>query len=430
MMGIDSISRLNLIRGMPETYNHLESSGWFEMRGFNKIGDNTFPNLMAILTGQDNNVTEETCNWKEVGELDKCPFVWSDFDAAGYVTAYIEDEAYLQTFNYYETGFIKQPTDYYFRPFTLAAEDNLKIKLDHGLKFCVGPQHYADLIYQYGLDFAVTYKDHPSFGFFWTNSFSHEDLGTISSMDTRILHYLKQLEKLRILDDSIVFFFSDHGMRFGPIRDLFTGWLEERLPFLYVWLPKSFQLKHPEIVKNLKINRDRLVSPYDVHMTLKDILQMSGGYEADYVPSATSCPDCQSLFKEMPSDRSCPDAGISKHWCTCTEFEKANIASKEVQLATRHLTNKINEDLKPHPKCAKLTLKSVLTARKSKHGSSIDYLVSFDVKPSMAKLEGTVRCDKECKEMKMIGSISRLNKYGNQSACISDSNLRKTCYCI
>lgn len=40
LMGIDSISRLNLIRGMPETYNHLESSGWLEMRGFNKIGDN------------------------------------------------------------------------------------------------------------------------------------------------------------------------------------------------------------------------------------------------------------------------------------------------------------------------------------------------------------------------------------------------------
>lgn len=37
MIGIDSISRLNLIRAMPKTAQHLYDTGWFEMRGYNKV---------------------------------------------------------------------------------------------------------------------------------------------------------------------------------------------------------------------------------------------------------------------------------------------------------------------------------------------------------------------------------------------------------
>lgn len=37
MMGIDSISRLNLIRSMPFTAQHLYDTGWFELQGYNKV---------------------------------------------------------------------------------------------------------------------------------------------------------------------------------------------------------------------------------------------------------------------------------------------------------------------------------------------------------------------------------------------------------
>lgn len=37
MLGIDSISRLNLIRAMPETSRHLTENGWFELQGYNKV---------------------------------------------------------------------------------------------------------------------------------------------------------------------------------------------------------------------------------------------------------------------------------------------------------------------------------------------------------------------------------------------------------
>lgn len=37
MLGIDSISRVNLVRAMPKTAKYLYDNEWFEMSGFNKV---------------------------------------------------------------------------------------------------------------------------------------------------------------------------------------------------------------------------------------------------------------------------------------------------------------------------------------------------------------------------------------------------------
>jgi hypothetical protein len=37
LLGIDSVSRLNLIRAMPNTAQHLYDTGWFELKGYNKM---------------------------------------------------------------------------------------------------------------------------------------------------------------------------------------------------------------------------------------------------------------------------------------------------------------------------------------------------------------------------------------------------------
>lgn len=182
------------------------------------MDDNTFPNLMAILTGYNQSSSYEYCDPKKVGQLDKCPFMWKHFVNSGYATGYAEDEAKIGTFNYHKYGFLQQPTSHYFRPFAMAAEKYLKIKFKSSLKFCLGFQNYADFIYQYAVDFATAYKNDPFFGLFWTNTFSHNDISDPSSMDERIKYYLEELESRGILNESAVIFFSDHGLRFGPVR--------------------------------------------------------------------------------------------------------------------------------------------------------------------------------------------------------------------
>lgn len=398
------------------------------------MDDNTFPNLMAILTGYNNSVSYAKCAPRETGKLESCPLVWKGFREAGYVTAYGEDEASISTFNYHKVGFSTPPTDYYMRPYMLAAEKNLSIKKKHSLSFCLGFKHSADHIYDYAIDFATHYKKDASFGLFWTNTFSHNDISDPSSMDQKIKNYLLTLNQRGILNESMVVFLSDHGIRFGPVRHLLTGWLEERLPFIFIWLPKWFRDTNPDVVEALKINRNRLTSPYDLHMTLKHVLELSGRVPPQQ-PSL-SCPNCQSLFREVPWNRSCDDISIASHWCTCKQQKDIDKNDPKVKQAVSYVIALLNDLLKRDKAgklCATLTLDYVSFARRAEDFETFephyDYLVVFRALPSSGWFEATVRYWISSEKFEITGSVSRLDSYASQSGCMKKDDLRKYCYC-
>lgn len=391
---------------------------------------------MAILVGYNSSLAYGTCEPTIPGKLEQCPFLWTDFRNAGYVTAYGEDEASISTFNYHKTGFINPPTDYYMRPYMLAAEKNLHIRSKHSLTFCLGNRNSVDHIYEYALDFATAYRNDPYFGLFWTNTFSHNDISDPSSMDEKMRNYIMELDIRQILNTSMVIFFSDHGLRFGPVRHLPTGWLEERLPFMFMWLPEWFREEHPEIVQALKINRNRLTNPYDLHMTLKHILELSGRTKEQ--PAATSCPQCQSIFKEMPWNRSCESTAIAGHWCTCSPYKSNDKNNLIVRGAVKFVLDYINKELAKHSNgskklCAELKLKQISYAKKAEYHSAEvpfdDYMIVFEASPSGAWLESTVRRNLQTKKFEITGSVSRLNVYASQSTCMKIDYLRKYCYC-
>uniref|UniRef100_A0A915C8D7 Sulfatase N-terminal domain-containing protein n=2 Tax=Parascaris univalens TaxID=6257 RepID=A0A915C8D7_PARUN len=103
MFGFDGMSHSNFIRVLPKTYAQLQKMGFIDLRGHVKIGDNTFPNLCAILTGKRSSPTKEF-----IGELtdewniyfDDWPFIWNNFSQNGYVTVFAEDRPDIGTFNY------------------------------------------------------------------------------------------------------------------------------------------------------------------------------------------------------------------------------------------------------------------------------------------------------------------------------------------
>lgn len=52
ILSIDSISRLNLLRAMPKTAQHLYDSGWFELQGYNKVSKSkTVTELFHVVVG-------------------------------------------------------------------------------------------------------------------------------------------------------------------------------------------------------------------------------------------------------------------------------------------------------------------------------------------------------------------------------------------
>lgn len=146
------------------------------------------------------------------------------------------------TFNGVKAGFTDPPTDYYFRPYFLAADD-LSAKYLCLKAHCTGPEKSGIRMQNVIKDFVDTIRNAmPGFGLFWMNSFSHEEVNCPSSMDDDFVEFLEGMETGGYLDNTIVIFFSDHGFRFGKIRLTHTGWMEERLPFVYIWIPHSFRL--------------------------------------------------------------------------------------------------------------------------------------------------------------------------------------------
>jgi membrane-anchored protein YejM (alkaline phosphatase superfamily) len=76
------------------------------------------------------------------------------------------------------------------------------------------------------------------------------------------------------LNESVLIVMSDHGSRLDNIRGTPQGQLEDRMPFFYIVVPSWFKQKYPAAWRNLNDNSNRLTSPFDVHETLKNILDM------------------------------------------------------------------------------------------------------------------------------------------------------------
>ncbi|KAF2904524.1 hypothetical protein ILUMI_01655 [Ignelater luminosus] len=202
IVGIDSISHGNFIRSLPYTFFYLRKNDWLEFQGFNKIGDNTFPNIMGMLTGLNESMTYKICNPTLIGPLDRCKLIWYDYRKLGFVTAYGEDEVQINTFSHLGGGFNYEPTDYYFKPYIIASERYLTHRIVDTKKYCTGPESAAERIFNLARDFTWTFRDYPNFGFFWMNSYSHNDVNSVSRMDDKIYGFLEDLDKNNILENT------------------------------------------------------------------------------------------------------------------------------------------------------------------------------------------------------------------------------------
>jgi hypothetical protein len=434
MVGIDSVSRLNMLRGLPETYQFLEENEWIPLEGYNKIGDNTFPNIMGILSGFNESSAYAICNPTKLNKLDDCPMLWYDYRRLNYVTAYAEDETWMNTFNYKKKGFTKLPTDYYFRSYMQGAETLKRVRKD-GMNYCTGPESSGERILNVAKDFATTFKSSPSFSFFWMNTFSHNDLNSITGMDKKVRGFLEEISSSGVLENSFVIFFSDHGMRFGEIRYTSVGWLEGRLPFVYISVPGRFKRQYPVEYKNLKNKCNQLTTPYDLHMTLQHLLVLSG---FNYTTKASSaCPKCNSLFVNGQPDRSCEDAAIEQHWCTCLGYKPVDVRGQTTTTAVTYLVDQIHQIIRDKGKesiCAKYVLNKVISSSTSetviyKNDSYVLLVVETEPK---AVFEATLLYKNVGNETRfeLQGGISRLDSYASHSKCTDDTFLKKYCYCM
>lgn len=252
-------------------------------------------------------------------------------------------------------------------------------------------------------------------------------------IDEELLASLKYMQSLGTFNNTAVLIMGDHGNRFDDIRSTVIGRVEERMPFFSISLPPSLEHFRESLVKNSEV----LTSWHDVYEALMDLAmnntQKTSPRQIRFGHKGLS------LFRPIPNNRTCLQIGIPREYCVCwteTELNPSDSAASKAGKTLVALVNKLLMERDLEKKCAPLTLDYVKSAQKLLPSHTVarpdDLLVltrvAVKVKPSSAILEGTLE-QKALTGTHLVGNVNRLNKYGNQSSCVSDPALSLICFC-
>lgn len=355
-------------------------------------------------------------------------------------TVFAEDSPNIGVFNYLKNGFLRQPTDYYLRPFYVEAENKIGSKKPGNAFLCIGSRLSLAVMLKYATKHIKTFQTKKFFGFFWSTSFTHDYFNLPKEGDEAFLHFLKELHENKLLNETIFIVISDHGLRWGDFRETYQGHLEERLPMLIFVFPSWFQRKYKIAIENLRRNTNHLTTHYDLHQTLLDFMNLTKIEDNEIKRrSLNFLSRSQSLFVPVSINRTCSVVGIPKHYCTCHDTVRQIDPGDELSIKTANvMLDNINFLLRDHPYCSKLNLKSIqkVSVEQSTMGGKItdgliisDYIITVKTYPGGGLFEATIRHNNVSDTYLQIGQVSRINEYGSQSSCVNDYILKLYCYC-
>lgn len=457
ILGLSAMSRLNFHRTMPHTYELLTNLGSIELLGYHTTAENTYKNIIPLLTGMNNREINLTC-WPNGRPLfDSCPFIWERFKDVGFYTALLEDTARSGMFNSGMFGFSGTPTDYYLHPFVREAENLMRpfetnnnnrrfrkpMRLHHktaakdGTGICMGNKHSFRLILEYIDSLTNLLNTSKLFGLFWESSMS-VDPNAPMAMDHGYETLIKKLNNTGYLNKTILLVMSDHGTNFGNIHKTKQGRLEERLPLVSVLMPPSFRDKHRLAYENIKRNSKQITTAFDLHETLIDLVNLESVTDPEIhqrMSDTLIYERGRSLFLPLPNKRTCENAGIKSQWCACHKTYKLNIKSKLVKEASIFIVKHLNRMIEPYRQCKRLNLDMIIEAEEmlpiyKNETEWQDIRVLVKLKPGAEDFEAMLRRDG--KGWSLTATIRRLNEHSSQISqdhCMHDTYLKPYCHC-
>ncbi|VVD00671.1 uncharacterized protein LOC126975740 isoform X2 [Leptidea sinapis] len=457
LFGFDSTSRNGFIRRMPKSYKVLmEELGATVLHGYNILGDGTPAALFPILTGKTELELPDVRKKAKGNEtLDSMPFIFYKLAEDGYHTAYYEDMPWIGTFQYRFKGFKRQPADHYLRAFFM--EESAKGKKwwrRPKQRYCVGDTP------QYKLMFNLTEQlfklDGKKFCFTFVADITHDDFNYITTADEDTVDFLRNFLKMGRGEDTMLLVFGDHGPRYAKVRATLQGKLEERLPLMAIRLPDALRRRHPHTQTSLEANVDVLTTAHDIHATILDAMDLRK-YWNPYKINGADLTRGLTLLEEIPKNRSCSEAGIEPHWCSCLSWE--NVSPQEVIYtktanALVDYINLITEYMRL--KCELRTLTSIeWVMRQRVNNGVLTFVGAKDADGYVGKFGAKVPPSKENYQVKITvgpGSgvyeasmtyivkedkfyldsrdISRTNAYNNEPSCISEKHPHLNSYCF
>lgn len=429
MLGMDTLTRNHFLRACNKTYSYLMSSlQSFDLTMHSQLGENTFPNFLPLFAGQSYN--ETTRWWSDKYHMDNIDWLWGTFEKAGYLTLYTEDWPSIAAFNYLKKGFRNPFARYNTRPLTLAMSKDKHIwKHD---KHCAGNQVDMNFLLDYVRRFLDAFPDRPHFAVAMLSKPAHNTPTNAKMFDEHLLHFYQSLNQSGQLNKSVLISFSDHGVRWGPLRRSKNGIFESRTPYTILTFPDWFLRKYPDVAANLKLNTRRLTSHFDTHATLLDLLYFKCNTTSPLTPLRHGI----SLLEKIPWNRTCADAAIPEEYCLCGYKSIAEVDSKSkisktlTKLVIDALNSKTDKNI-----CAVFSLDKVISVLKSVFeeanydGETTLYKVKLQVTPGKAKFEASVFAKGNSTVYRVANTIDRVNIYLGQADCMEIAAHRPFCYC-
>lgn len=454
MIGIDSTSYNNMQRAFPLTYKYLtdlENNAIFD--NLNSVGENTFPNHMAMLCGllESNNFNSDDFNHL-YGLVDNqtfhdhFPFIWKEYEKLGYVSMFHLDNPKISMFHWGKQGFLYEPVDYYNRAFTTKLEYLRRKKQLCYLKKPMYRLHF-DRIEEFVTRMnSPINKETPYFSLTFQAEFTHDTLAPPPGMDKRLSDLIEKLHSKGFLNDTLLIVYGDHGHRLSPFAAYSKlGRYERSRPFFSIRLPD--QLVNSVYMKNVQNNRHRLTSFFDVYQTLRHYQFLNTFKKLDL-----SGDECRqqfrinsrevrnnrgvSLFEEIDESRTCNEALIDDKFCRCyrqvalTESEFRATTGFQFQEVINLILNRLNDMFDGQADlCDLYRFRDLNSLTVTRMNGMVVYETIIETDPGKALFEVSFKVDTVANQLKLRESPVRINKYGSQSLCIENPFNKNYCFC-
>jgi membrane-anchored protein YejM (alkaline phosphatase superfamily) len=94
---------------------------------------------------------------------------------------------------------------------------------------CTGPRQTIELLLDHVTKFVQRFSKDRYFAMFWSSTVSHNDLNMAHMADQLFARTLRQLTQNGMLENTVLLFISDHGIRFGEFRETFQVYDNENI---------------------------------------------------------------------------------------------------------------------------------------------------------------------------------------------------------
>ena len=183
---------------------------------------------------------------------------------------------------------------------------------------CLGGAAAHEPLMKYERDFLRAYGGQPRLSWSVYLEGHEPSFRAMANLDADLAAHLLRL-RAEHGERTAVLIVSDHGIHYGKYYDgAAAGPAEHALPLFYALMPRALLAAHPEMARALHTNQQRLVSPFDIHATLRHFVshpQPPAAIDFHEAPHSQRTP--RSLLTEIDRERTCNDARVPADSCQC-----------------------------------------------------------------------------------------------------------------